>query len=132
MLSNPFERFGLDPLDGPRAITERLRELAEDARTDAERDALRAAWEELTMHPARRLRAAVGAAPETRPPLGFPPRATSAAEPPLALADLAPLPSIAAALAPERGRLDPDLPSFADDPVLTRAAVTSHPSPRKA
>ena len=29
---NPFERYELDPREGPRGITERMKELAEDAR----------------------------------------------------------------------------------------------------
>ena len=70
---NPFERYGLDPRDGIVAITQRLKELAEDATDPAERERIRAAWEELTLHPARRLRAALEAHPETRAPLGSPP-----------------------------------------------------------
>ncbi|MDB4942611.1 MAG: hypothetical protein JWP97_2145 [Labilithrix sp.] len=73
MSDNPFERYELDPTLGIAAITERLKELAEDARDDAERDRIRAAWEELTLHPGRRLRAALEAHPETRAPLGGPP-----------------------------------------------------------
>jgi hypothetical protein len=127
--SNPFERFGIDPLDGARAITERLRELAEDASSPAERDAIRAAWEELTMHPARRLHAALGAAPETRAPLGRPPPNRASTSAPLTIADLAPRPSVAAALGRGRGA-DPELPSLADDPALTRAAAPGPGPPR--
>ena len=47
---NPYERYDIDPLGGPAAITERMRELAEDATDEAERKAIRAAWEELTLH----------------------------------------------------------------------------------
>ena len=119
---NPFERFGLDPLDGPRAITERLRELAEDAQSEAERDAIRAAWDELTMHPARRLRAALAAVPETRPPLGTAPRVAASAEAALGVADLLPLPSVAAALTPGRGEEAVPLPSLGEDPVLAQVA----------
>lgn len=119
---NPFERFDLDPQDGPRAITERLRELAEDAATEAERDAIRAAWDELTMHPARRLRAALAAAPETRPPLGAAPRVPASPEAELTVADLLPLPSVAAALPRGRGDDPVPLPSLAEDPVLARLA----------
>ncbi len=54
MTENPFDAFGLDPLDGPDAITEELRERMEDAPLDA-RPALRDAWEELTLHPERRI-----------------------------------------------------------------------------
>lgn len=60
---NPFEAYGIDPREGPRAITERFRELLEDAASDEEKEALRAAWEALTLHPMRRIRAAFGAHP---------------------------------------------------------------------
>ena len=43
---NPFERYGLDPRDGIVAITQRLKELAEDATDPAERERIRAAWTE--------------------------------------------------------------------------------------
>lgn len=97
---NPFERYGLDPRDGIVAITQRLKELAEDATTEAERDRIRAAWEELTLHPGRRLRAALNAHPETRAPLGVAPslprQRISTRE--LELCDLAARPSALAAL----------------------------------
>jgi hypothetical protein len=70
---NPFELYDLDPREGIGAITQRLKELAEDAKTDEERERIRAAWEELTLHPARRQRAALHAHPETRTALGMPP-----------------------------------------------------------
>jgi len=70
---NPFERYDLDPREGIAAITQRLKELAEDARSDEEREAIRTAWEELTLHPARRQRAALNAHPETRSAIGLPP-----------------------------------------------------------
>ena len=72
-MDNPFERYDLDPREGIVAITQRLKELAEDAKDDAERERIREAWEELTLHPARRLRAALFAHPETRGALGAPP-----------------------------------------------------------
>jgi len=134
---NPFERFDLDPKEGPRAITERLRELAEDA-GEAERAVIRAAWEELTLHPLRRLRAAIGARPrhpalDRSGPEHAPPkmRKSPAAEP-VGLADLAPRPSVALALAPflsrgaERGTRT--VLSLDEDPVLAAEAVP-HPSP---
>lgn len=71
-IMNPFERFDLDPEEGPLGITEQLRERAETAKTDDEREALRAAWEQLTRHPRERVRLALLAHPESRPPL--PPR----------------------------------------------------------
>jgi len=125
--ANPFERFDLDPREGPRAITERLRELAEEA-PEAERAEIRAAWEELTLHPLRRLRAAVGApprhpdAPRTGPehaPLAMGRKALPPA--PLTLGDLAPRPAVAGALL----RLAREEPSkkaplaLEDDPVLS-------------
>jgi hypothetical protein len=120
---NPFERYELDPRDGIAAITQRLKELAEDARDDAERERIRAAWEELTLHPARRLRAALDAHPETRAPLGSPPPLprvrTTATE--LELRDLAARPSAFAALpaaiaTPEARALADDAPGLDDDP----------------
>ena len=65
-LDNPFEAYDLDPRQGIAAVTARLRELAEEAKTDSERARIRAVWEELTMHPARRLEAALLSYPETR------------------------------------------------------------------
>jgi hypothetical protein len=97
---NPFERFGIDPKEGPRAITERLRELAEDA-GEEERAAIRAAWEELTLHPLRRLRAALGAHPlhpdlsRTSPDYAPLRKRKAVTEQPLTLTDLAPRPSVA-------------------------------------
>ena len=128
MNDNPFEKYGLDPREGVVAITQRLKELAEDATTDAERDRIRAAWEELTLHPARRLRAALHAHPETRAPLGLPPSlpraAASTTE--LGLRDLAARPSALAALpfslaaAGLRGpgASEVDAPPLDDDPHL--------------
>jgi hypothetical protein len=123
---NPFERFDLDPKEGPRAITERLRELAEEA-AEAERAEIRAAWEELTLHPLRRLRAAIGAPPrhpdaartqpEHAPLVGrkVPP------QPSFTLGDLAPRPSVVQALARlDREETKPKPPlALDDDPVLS-------------
>jgi hypothetical protein len=126
-VDNPFERYDLDPREGIAAITQRLKELAEEATDDAERDAIRRAWEELTLHPARRLRAALFAHPETRPKLGSPPPlprrpANPGAE--LGLRDLALRPSVllAAAIGENPGATaDAEAdraPSLEDDPVL--------------
>jgi hypothetical protein len=129
-VDNPFERYDLDPHAGIVAITQRLKELAEDAKDEAERERIRAAWEELTLHPARRLRAALFAHPETRRPLGSPPtlprmRATRVE---LGLRDLAARPSVLAALghrgapdapdAPDAPADEPAAPPFADDPLV--------------
>src|SRR6185503_7506044 len=104
------------------AITQRLKELAEDATSDAERERIRAAWEELTLHPARRLRAALFAHPETRPPLGSPPMLSRVRLDPkshaLGLRDLAAPPSVSGSLGAretgEKGE-DEDAPPLADD-----------------
>ena len=118
MADNPFERFDLDPTEGIVVITARLKELAENAKTDAERDGIRAAWEELTLHPARRLRAALFAHPETRAPLAsappLPRMRASTTE--LALGDLLPRPSVLAALDASED-LDAPLP-LEDDPLI--------------
>ena len=118
MSDNPFERWDLDPLAGPQAITEALRERVEDATDEHERAAIREDWEALTLHPRRRVELALLAHPETRPPVGRPsrPPRRRRAHPPLALADLAALPSIGAALHAE-GPLLPDVP-LEDDPLL--------------
>jgi len=136
---NPFERYDLDPREGITAITQRLKELAEDAKDDAERERIRAAWEELTLHPARRLRAALFAHPESRAPLGMPPsfprRRMAPAHPgdtspiaELGLRDLAARPSVlatlsASALGGVEGAPREDVPpspsrSLEEDPVL--------------
>lgn len=117
---NPYERWDIDPLGGPAAITERMRALMEDAPDEATRKTIRAAWEELTLHPARRLRAALGAHPDTHGPAGAPPpapRSPEAAETPLALADLALRPSVLAAFGPEGEPRLLDVP-YERDPVL--------------
>ncbi|MBX3192168.1 MAG: hypothetical protein KF819_34585 [Labilithrix sp.] len=123
MSDNPFERYDLDPQDGIEKITRRLKELAEEATDERERDRIRAAWEELTLHPARRLRAARSAHPETRRPLGDPPLGArlrvTATE--LTLDDLAARPSVLAALASgeptsEREERDAIAPPLDDDP----------------
>ena len=50
---NPFDRYDIDPREGPEGITERMRELVEDAPNEAARDAMRQAWEALTRDPRR-------------------------------------------------------------------------------
>ncbi len=138
---NPFERFDLDPKEGPRAITERLRELAEDA-GEAERASIRAAWEELTLHPLRRLRAAFGAPPrhpaaDRTAPEHAPPRLRMApAREPVGLVDLAPRPSVVHALASflaqgaTMGR--PTSPASLDDDPVLAAATPPHVGPALA
>jgi hypothetical protein len=116
---NPYERWDIDPLGGAAAITERMRELIEDAKDDAERAAIRAAWEELTLHPARRLRAALGAHPSAHGAASRPPRPSpmSRERMVLDLGDLAMRPSILSALGSEAEPSLPDV-SLDSDPVL--------------
>jgi len=122
---NPFERWDIDPMAGPSAITERMRELAEDAPDEETRAAIREAWEALTMHPRGRLEAAFEAHPETRAPVGRrprPPRRAAQPEPSLdelTLRDLAALPRVASALHADV-EIDPlpDVP-LDRDPILT-------------
>lgn len=117
--SNPFERYGIDPASSPEAITERFRELVGDA-AEAEREALRAAWDALTLNPEERVRAAFFADPETRPELGSPPprkRTPFAGPEPMALARLLVLPSVSE-LVSEGGRAPVELPLDATDPAL--------------
>lgn len=117
---NPFEEYDIDPRDGPRAITERLRELAEEA-GESERKEMRAAWEELTLHPLRRILAAWSAHPSYperagEPPV-FPPE-PAAAMGRLALRDLAVLPSVAQALGPAAAAPSPPVLSLDEDPLF--------------
>lgn len=117
---NPFERWDIDPLGGPAAITERMREHVEDATDDETKKAIRAAWEELTLHPARRVRAALGAHPDSHGPRGAPPpapRPGAASSAPPALADLALRPSVLEALGASEEPSLPDVP-FDRDPIL--------------
>ena len=116
---NPFERWDLDPFEGPEGITEKLRELVEDADPETT-EALRADWEALTLHPRRRVELALQAHPETRPPLGRPPRPSRrrTGDTTLDLVDLVALPTVASALgAPIDPHRLPDL-SLDDDPIL--------------
>jgi hypothetical protein len=118
---NPFDDYDIDPLAGPEAITERFRELSEDA-DEIQREALRAVWERLVTHPRDRLQAAFEAFPETRSPWGHAPPpdhapATALVDPPLGASDFSFVPSIAAALAPMPERPHA-LPHPSDDPLL--------------
>lgn len=120
---NLFERYDLDPREGPEAITARMRELVQEA-PEEERERLRADWEALTLHPRDRLQHALSAFPETRAPLGAPPPRTRRRrrEPALELADVLVMPSVAEALGVEASREAPDpLPPLADDPILDDA-----------
>ena len=119
-MDNPFERYDLDPRDGIAAITQRLKELAEDAKDDAERERIRAAWEELTLHPRRRLRAALDAHPDTRPALGNPPMAPRmrGAQAGLGLRDLAARPSLRALTSEADEIAEEPVPRLETDPLV--------------
>ena len=73
---NPFERYGLNPLASVEELTERLRNLIEDA-DESERGRLRAAWEELSLHPERRFAHISSTFVDPSPPLEIPPGAPS-------------------------------------------------------
>lgn len=96
---NPFDRFDLDPSSDLAAITDALRERAEETTSDTERAEIRAAWESLTLHADTRLGLALTAVPETRAPVGTPPRTpptstTDRANEPIGVLDLVSLPSL--------------------------------------
>lgn len=96
-----FEELGLDPLASPEQITERLREQIELA-PEAERGALREAWEELTLHPRRRVAQALAcfvSLDEAPRPPSHRPRAPLEA-PALEPLDAADLPGLEALLDP--------------------------------
>lgn len=119
---NLFEEFDLDPRAGIAAITRRLKELAEDAKDDAERERIRRAWEELTLHPARRLRAALFAHPAPAVELGRPPPLRREGPPRagLELRDLVVLPSVLRALGGDEEPAERD--TLDDDPILSDTA----------
>ena len=89
-MSNAFDVFDLDPSSTALELTAILRERTELASTE-QRALLRDAWEELTLHPERRLLLALTAFPETREmltPMPAVARAASTTEAPLDLLDL--------------------------------------------
>ncbi len=104
MSENPFDRYDLDPLSDAGELTERFRDLAADAE-GTEADAIRAAWEDLTLHVRRRVVAAL---------------TTFVDEEPRAMISPPPLPARAAAFTAPRG---PALPRLVDPP--RGAAATS-------
>lgn len=127
---NPFERFDLDPKEGAAGITERLRELAEEA-GEEERAAIRQAWEELTLHPLRRLRAALFAFPphpeawQTTPRHAPSSLSRNPSREPLTFAEVSPRPSVKEALARalvvppnERAQASSNHQTLDEDPVL--------------
>lgn len=143
-MDNPLDRFGLSPFATVEDITSAMRERAEEA-PEQERAALREAWEELTMHPKKRLRAALFTSPpssieagsERRPPplcpeLAKGPSTVDPAAPlaGVALVDLVPRPLVVAAVvASFSGRSKNEapprvLPRFAEDPLV---ALVSQP-----
>lgn len=121
MVENPFDRYDLDAWEGIEAITQHLKERAEDATSEVERANLRAAWEALTFHPAERLRSALFAYPETRASLGMPPSSARVSIDDVwrdvQFRDTAARPSARLALGEADAHLD-DVPSLDDDPLL--------------
>lgn len=120
---NLFERYDLDPREGPEAITARMRELVQEA-PEEERERLRADWEALTLHPRDRLQHALEAFPETRAEVETPPPRVRRRRQELALelSDVVVTPSVAEALACDAPEGLPDpLPPLADDPILEDA-----------
>jgi hypothetical protein len=91
MNGNPFDALDLDPSATPDEITERLREMVEDA-SPSDRQRIRETWESLTLHPRSRVVHALGTfidpEPEkiVRPPPPRPPPSTEVAPSPRALA----------------------------------------------
>lgn len=112
--SNPFLRFGLDPSASLAELTQRMRELAEDA-NDAERAELRAAWELLSRSPARRFELVMEAGPAPEPIAGSPVRSVPLAP--------TPEPTLRDVLAP--GSLARMLPPETDDEIEMAAADVS-------
>lgn len=99
---NPFRRYGLDVTQDLASITERLRQLADDAVDPEERRAIREAWEQLTRSPVVRFELALDVSP-ARDAVPPPASATESSAPPFdpTLLDLlAPAP-----LAPRLGPL---------------------------
>jgi hypothetical protein len=114
---NLFDRFDLDPSAPPQALTERMRELVDQA-DPGQQEAIRNAWEQLTLHPRRRILEALSTHPETRPPLGLPPLPPrSGAVGPGEEADRVAHAPVAAALGPPPP-LPPALPALEADPLL--------------
>jgi hypothetical protein len=134
-VDNPLDKLGLSPLATVDEITAALRERAEDA-SEEERKVLRATWEELTLHPRSRVRAAVltfpprkssgeARAPGLSPALRPAPAAGDDHSRGVAPVDLLPRPAVARALG-ANGRIPPApaaLPPLDDDPLISRALI---------
>ena len=117
-MTNPFDALGLSPLSSVDEITAELREQAEDA-GEEQRTALRAAWEDLTLHPRSRLKLALTTFPASaeRDPRAPGVRAASDPLAPLSptLFDLLPRPSVEGALASSHPQAPSALPPIGDD-----------------
>lgn len=87
MSDNPFDDHDLDPLASPDEITERMRELVEDATTPASKQLLQDAWQDLTMNPKKRVRLALTTFVDMEPfEVSPPPAAARASAPTVAQA----------------------------------------------
>ena len=129
---NPFDRFGLSPLASVEEITAELRELAEDA-SEEDRKALRAAWENLTMHPRARLKLALTTFPAASERTPAPPPRASSRQSDLAppsLMDLLPRPSVESAFAGPHRDAPSALPPILEDRLLFGDAA-AHQEPKQ-
>lgn len=119
-MDNPFDRYGLDPRSGIEAITQRLKELAEEAATDAEREELRHAWETLTLHPRERLRSALFAYPggDDSSPGMPPPRRRNVGHGPMTASDLLPRALVSPLVGGVTSGAGDVVPSLDTDPIL--------------
>ncbi len=112
---NPYDRYRLDPDSDIAELTKRFQAIIKAA-PETERDAIRAAWEALTRHPADRAFYALRTHPESRPRVGRPPRPTRRRRGAFEASerDLTVLPSISEALEFPT----PDLSDLEADPIL--------------
>ncbi|HTJ82375.1 MAG TPA: hypothetical protein VL400_11695 [Polyangiaceae bacterium] len=124
MNDNPFDAFDLDPLAPPDALTERFREIVEDAPDPAP---ARAAWELLTLHPHRRIRFALSTFVDDEAPSSG--RVTAARSAPVVeprtppeidARHLLPLPRLSDH-SPTTGGVDP-IATVSEDPLLDEDA----------
>ncbi len=125
MSQNPFELLDLDPLAGAFQITERVRELSEDA-SEERRRALRELWNELTLHPQTRIAAAVTTfcgepLVVVEPPRPRSPRAGEEERLETTL-ETVPFPGLEGALPAAPAGSAPPTPSLQDDPILQEQA----------
>lgn len=119
-MTNPFEALGIDPLATISQITERVRDLSEDA-DEPGRKQLRDLWEALTLHPRTRVTAAISTfIPETpAPEVAAPPLSRSRAQagPLASLLDSLPIAGLVPTLSSARSAPPPP-PPLSEDPIV--------------